>query len=351
MTQNALEKKSIDARQKSILFHLIAEYVASGRPVSSLSLAQCGDLRFSPATIRRELHVLTEMGYLAQPHTSAGRIPTDSAFRAFVDALKNGTVQPPSPRGQAAVQRLRTIDTDSPETRQEVVRILSDFLFQAALVITPSLSESVIRRLQFISFAPGTLLAVVITREGLVHNTYVKTPTAVDEHELEQIHNCLEPLISGRTLNEIRDILRGELADAKKKCDAVRERATQLGAEALKSGVGEAPGLVVDGRSYLAAQPELRGRLEKLMSVLEEKRRILALLDQAANTDEGPLVIIGREGGEAFEGCAMISAPFGSGGAEGRIGVLGSSRMDYKAGIPLVNIAAELLSRIPGEER
>ena len=209
-------KTTIDDRQKSILFHLIAEYVASGRPVSSMALSRCGDLRFSPATIRRELHALTESGYLAQPHTSAGRIPTDRAFRVFVDALKTDSIHPSSGRGRLVVQQLKNLDAENPETRQEVVRILSDFLFQAALVITPALSESVIRRLQFIPFASGTLLAVIITQEGLVHNTYVKSPSPVSDRELEHIHNYLETLINGRTLNDIRSLLRGELADAQK---------------------------------------------------------------------------------------------------------------------------------------
>lgn len=312
--------------------------------MSSIALAQNGVLQYSPATIRRELHALTEMGYLAQPHTSAGRVPTDRAFRLFVDALKTETIRPSSARGKAAALQLKTIDPANPDTRQEVVRILSDFLQQAALMITPALSEAVIRQLRFVPFAPGSLLAVVITQEGIVHNTYVNTPTPIDERELERIHNYLGGLITGRTLNQIRGILRGELDDAEKKCDAMRERATRLGAQALKSKAGDEPGLMVDGHSHLAARPELRDRLEELMGFLEEKTRILALLDQAAKTDVGPIVIIGREGGETFDGCAMISAPFGRSGSEGRIGVVGSSRMDYSVGISLVNLAARLLT-------
>lgn len=345
MTHPPSEKISIDSRQKGILFHLIAEYVSSGHPVGSSVLAKSKELRFSPATIRRELHALSEMGYLAQPHTSAGRVPTDRAFRFFVDELKNETILPSAMRGRAAVEQLKTVDVDSPDTRRNMIRILSGFLYQAALVITPALSESVVKQLRFIPYASNALLAVIITKEGLVHNTYVKSPTQVDERELERIHNYLGGLISGRTLNQIREILRCEIDDAKKKCDAVRELASRLGAEALKSGVGDEPKLVVDGRSHLAAKPDLRGRLEELMFFLEEKGRILTLLDQAAKTDKGPIVIIGKEGGEDFDGCAMISAPFGKNGAEGQIGVVGSSRMDYAVGVPLVSLAAELLSR------
>jgi heat-inducible transcriptional repressor len=352
MTKPASQNLLINDRQKAVLFHLVAEYIASGRPVSSMTLTNNNDLRFSTATIRRDLHALSEMGYLAQPHTSAGRVPTDSAFRLFVDALKTETLEPVPGRNKAAVDKLRSLDLDTGnlETRQEAVRILSDFLYQAALLITPALSESVIRQLRFIPISQGTLLAVIITKEGVVHNTYVKSPTPVDDRELERIHNYLAELIAGRTLNQIREILRGELDDAKQKCDQMRERAASLGREVFKSGVGENPGLMVDGRSHLAAQPELRDRLEELMQFLEEKSRILTLLDQTADMNGRPIVIIGREGGVGFEGCAMVSAPFGPGGSEGQIGVVGSSRMDYTAAIPLVRLAAELLTRQAGDK-
>ncbi len=353
MTHSPSQKISINDRQKSILFHLVAEYIASGRPVSSMMLFDNKELRFSTATIRRELHALTDMGYLAQPHTSAGRVPTDSAFRLFVDALKTETSATPSGLNLSAAERLQNLsfDTGNREAGQEAIRILSDFLVQAALLITPALVDSVIRQLRFIPTAPGSLLAVIITKEGLVHNTYVKSEVSIDGRELERIHNYLEGLIVGRTLNQIREILRGELDDAKRKCDQMRELATKLGTSAFEAQLGESQGLVVDGRSRLAAKPELRDRLEELMLFLEEKSKILALLDQTAGLNDRPIVIIGKEGGAGFEGCAMVSAPFGPGGSEGQIGVVGSSRMNYSAAIPLVRFAAELLTRSEDEPK
>ncbi len=350
MTKTTIDQEHVDKRRKQILFHLVASYVSSGRPVSSTGLSIVGNLGFSPATIRRELHALSEMGYLTQPHTSAGRIPTDRALRLFVDTLRNETSTQMSLPGNAAMKQLRTLDKTNPDIRQETVRILSDFLNQAALVITPSLTESVIKQLRFIPFAPGSLLAVIITREGLVHNTYVKTQVPLNDRELERVHNYLGDLISGRTLNETREILRAELEDAEKKCDAMRKQATELGTEALKNSINDGSELVVDGRSRLAAQPELRDKLKELMLFLEEKSRILALLDQAAEETDKLVVIIGREGGESFDGCAMISAPFGRTGLEGQIGVVGSSRMDYSSAIPLVKLASVLLSSKPTVE-
>jgi heat-inducible transcriptional repressor len=328
------------------MFALIAEYVATGKAVSSTQVAKVVTLKCSPATIRRDLQVLAEAGYVIQPHTSAGRIPTDQAFRFFVDTVKQETSQLHEGQFNTAIfKRFKSLGVTGQESWQDIVRTLSDFVYQAALVVTPSFAEAILSQLKFIACGPASLLAVIVTREGLVHNAFVKPRAPVTEGELERIHNYLNDAIAGRTLNEVRAILRAELEDARQKCDLIREKATLLGSEALASGIENRSELVVEGRSHLAAQPELRNRLKELMLFLEEKSRILKLLDQAVGTSQGPIVIIGQEGGESFEGCAMISAPFGDAASQGQIGILGSSRMDYRMVIPLVNLAAKLLTR------
>ena len=248
-----------------------------------------------------------------------------------------------------AFERFRKLGVTGHESWQDLVRMLSNTVLQAALVITPAITESVLRQLRFVPLSPGSLLAVLVTEEGLVHNSFVEPQEPLNERDLERIHNYLESVIVGHSLNEIRSILRAELNDARARCDALREKATLLGSEALNSSIESKSELVVEGRSHLAAQPDLRDRLASLMLVLEEKTRILALLDQAAKRHSGPVVVIGQEGGESFDGCAMISAPFGPTGSQGQIGIIGSSRIDYSAVIPLVGMAAEFLtSRLTG---
>lgn len=344
MEQHSENNPVINERQRAILFATIAEYVTTGRAVSSKQLFDAIEAKHSPATIRRDLQILAKQGFVIQPHTSAGRIPTDRAFRLFVDTLKE-TATPPKATQHPVIQRLKRLGISAQASWHDVVRTLSDFLYQAALVVTPSFSEQVLRQLQFIGVGPASLLAVILTREGLVYNAFLKNPLPIPASELEQIHNYLNTAVAGRTLNEVRSILRAELEDARKKCDAMREKATLLGSEALDAGIEQSADLVVEGRSHLAAQPELRDRMKELMLFLEEKTRILDLLDQAAQTDNGPLVIIGQEGGASFEGCAMISAPFGAQGSQGQIGIIGSSRMDYRLVIPMVNLAAKLMTQ------
>ncbi len=343
-------ENTLNPRSKKVLFATIAEYVATGTQVSSGALTKNQRLGMSSATIRRHLHQLTEQGYLVQPHTSAGRIPTDRAYRLFVDTLKKQPGQIQSAQREKLAVGFNNLLPGVHDSWQDIVRLLSELSLQTALVVTPSFSDAVLRQLRFIPSGPGSLLAVVITREGLVHNAVIEVTDQMADPELERVHNYLSELIEGRTLNEIRHLLRDELDDARKRCDLLREKATLLGAQAIRSSVDAKPELVVDGRSRLLSQPELKENAEELMRFLEERSLILELLDKAAATDRGPLVIIGREGGENLDGCSIITSPFGSGNTEGQIGVLGSTRMDYSTVIPLVALSAQILSSFFDDE-
>jgi heat-inducible transcriptional repressor len=335
---------TLNERQRIVLFATIAEYVAGGVPVSSKALANRSRLGLSASSIRRALHELTLAGYLIQPHTSAGRIPTDRAFRIFVDALRETASEVDESVRERLISGIHDLLPGETAAWRETVRLLSNLSTQAALAITPAVSDSILRQMRFVPLEGRELLAVVVTRDGLVHNTYLETEQPIEDGELTRIHNYLGELVTGRTLNEVRRRLREELADARAKCDALRERATLLGARALQSSVEKAPELVIEGRSWLLAQPDLQDRIAELMSALEERQRILDLLDKAAANDRGPLVIIGGEGGDDFTGCALITSPFSGGGAVGQIGILGPTRMDYQAMIPLVELSAELVS-------
>jgi heat-inducible transcriptional repressor len=341
----------LDQRQRHVLFVAIGEYIRSGRPVSSRSIAARPALSLSPASIRRTLHELTLAGLLMQPHTSAGRVPTEPAFRMFVDALRASASEVERGARTRLVDGFRDLLPGETESWRETVRVLSELSTQTALVITPAISDSVLQRLRFIRLEGSKLLAVVVTREGLVHNAHLECGARVGERELERIHNYLEELIVGRSLNEIRRLLREELEDARARRDALRERATLLGEQAVSASLDTASELLVEGRTRLLEQPELKDRLREIMAALEEKARILDLLDQAAETDGGPLVIIGSEGGAGFEGCALVTAPFRHGASEGQIGVIGSIRMDYPAMLPLVNLSARLLSFDDSEDQ
>ena len=331
-------------RERRVLFAAIAEYVGAGVPVGSKVLAERRGLGLSPATVRRVLHDLTRAGCLYQPHTSAGRVPTDRGFRLFVDALRaTGAEVDPGLREQLLGSFRELVPAETGAWR-ETVRALSDLATQTALIITPAISDSVLRQLRFVPLGGRQLLAVVVTRDGLVHNSHLECAEPVDERELERIHNYLSEVVVGRTLHEVRRVLAAELDDARTRRDALRERATTLGRRAVDDGVRGGSELLVEGRSHLLETLDLEESLKQVMTALEEKGRILDLLDRALARDEGPLVVIGREIGAGFEDCAVISAPFARGGAAGQIGIVGAKRMDYATMIPLVHLSARLLS-------
>ncbi|MCK9460140.1 MAG: heat-inducible transcriptional repressor HrcA [Proteobacteria bacterium] len=341
-----MEHIDLSERERRVLFAAIAEYVSSGVPVSSRLLSDRALLGLSPPTIRRALHDLTVAGLLVQPHTSAGRIPTDRAFRIFVDALRESAVEVDPDARRTLFEGVANLVPGEIGSWRDIVGTLSEISAQTALVITPALSDSQLRQLRFVPIEPGKLLAVVVTREGIVHNAFVESPADVDDRELERIHNYLSEKIAGRSLNEVRTILRREMEDARARCDALRERASRLGAEALSASAVHGSHLLVEGRSHLFDRPELEGRLAELMGTLDKKARLLDLLDKAAATDRGPLVLIGDEGGAEFEGCALVTAPFGATGSGGQVGIIGSARMDYRAALPLVSLSAQILSSL-----
>jgi len=335
---------TLEHRHQKVLFAIIARYVETGQPVSSLMLGANPTLQLSTASLRRIMNELTARGLLIQPHTSSGRIPSDQGFRAFVSELRSED----GPIDRSTEEALKSAISDSTMNGsalwQRTVRLLSLMSRQAALVITPAISDAVLRHLHFVPLDRHQVLAVIVTRDGFVQNAYINMDHSLSSDELEKIHNYLAQTISGRSLNDIRAILRDELADAISARDAIREKAATLSQFALEIGDGAESKLVVDGRSRLLEQPELEGRLASILVTLERKNRILDMLDQAARTDKGPMVIIGDEGGDEFSGCALISATFGAAGSQGQVGLLGSSRMNYPTLLPLVSLSARLIS-------
>ncbi|MCK9523550.1 MAG: heat-inducible transcriptional repressor HrcA [Proteobacteria bacterium] len=336
-------EQKLTPRSRVVLSAIISRYVETGQPVSSLWLNNAVDIGLSPASIRRVMNELTVLGLITQTHASSGRIPTDQGFRAFVDALRTDEADVDTQAMQALKTTIEGSERPSGALWQRTVRLLSMVSRQAALVITPAFSDAVLRNIHFVPLDRQQLLAVIVTRNGLVHSNYIQQEGDIDAAELERMHNYLQQTIANRSLNDVRAILRHELADAIAQRDALREKATRLSQAAIENDT-DGSLLVVEGRSLLVEQPELEGKLSALMETLDHKNRILDMLDQAAQSDAGPMVIIGGEGGDDFAGCALISSPFALAGGVGQVGILGSNRMNYPTLLPLVSLSARLIS-------
>jgi heat-inducible transcriptional repressor len=336
-------------RARKILFAVVTEFIATGLPVGSRTLAKKYGLDLSAASIRNVLADLEDGGYLAQPHTSAGRIPTDRALRVFIDTLME--VRALSPEQQAELgARFAEIYAVAEDPLREAGRYLSELSGAAAVLAAPRQELRALAQLRFIPTRPGQLLAVLVFSDGSVENRFIQTEGPVDEPELTRIHNLLADVIEGRTLGEVRDLFARRLADERVAVDALRHRAFELAARA--TDVLRRSELVIEGQARLIDLPEYAdpNRLRKLVRTLEERADLIALLDKTLAAG-AVMVFVGSEADELGGELSLVVAPYSDHGrVAGTIGVLGPTRMDYAKVMPLVDATAAALTDALGSK-
>lgn len=330
----------LSARAKQILYTAVTEFVSTGNPVSSRTLAKRG-VELSPATIRTVLVDLEDGGYLHQPHTSAGRVPTDRAFRLFIDALMELRELPREDRNRIEA-RFSDLQTGE-NVMRETGRLLSELADAAAVVVSPR-RELTLRRLRFIRTLPGEVLAVLVMSNGVVQNRFLRV--MCDDHELEKIHELLDDVIDGRTLGELKELFDRRLTEERVQRDTLRKRAFQLGSSAVTGVSEEQADVVIEGRARLLERPDLSGDgVREVMNALDAQERIVELLG-ATLAAGGTAVVVGREAGELGGGqLAIVGAQYKERGRPaGQVGVIGTTRMDYAKVMPIVSATAEAMT-------
>jgi heat-inducible transcriptional repressor len=341
-TARASSGPELPFRARRILYAVITEYIATGEPVGSRRLAKRHGINLSPATIRNVLADLTDAGFLAQPHTSAGRVPTERGFRVFVDALIQMREVTTDDR-EAMVERLRDLRPGVHDLVREAGRLLAAMSGAAAVITRPRADTEPLAQIRFMILRPGELLAVVITKSGGIHNRVIPALN-VDAAELDRLNNYLFEKVPENTLGQVRSVLAAEVDDER----SLRDRAKSM-VEAATQGV-DAPGeVVIEGHTVLFGRPEFSDA-EKIRSYLrtfEEKERLLGLLDQTLAAG-GVQVLIGSETElEDLADISLISAHYKRGGVKaGTVGVIGPTRMDYGKIVPLVGFTAQTISSV-----
>jgi heat-inducible transcriptional repressor len=326
---------TLDERHRRILFAVVTEYIASGKAVSSRRIAKRYAIKLSPATIRNVLVDLEDAELLHQPHTSAGRVPTDAGFRCFVEDLEPGA-----------------------DAVRETGQLLSRLTGTATIIARRSVEEATLDQLRFMRLSGGRTLAVLVTRSGGVENRVVVTEIDADDRTLERVNNYLAELVGGRTLRSVRDVLAVRLATEQGQYQVLRQQAQQM-VEATVEGQIEPARVVIEGQGALFDRPEFSDaeKIRRYLSAFEEKKKLLELLEQTLLAD-GVQVFIGSEA--ALDGVgdiSVISSPYRRDGASiGSFGIVGPTRMDYKKYVPLVGFAADVLSdildgRLPGTSK
>lgn len=337
----------LDPRQLEILRSVIRAHILSGEPVGSKSLSKGGGLDLSPATIRNVMSELEERGFLEQPHASAGRLPTDRAWRLWVDRLM-------APGRVAAEDAIRIDEAlarargEIPELLSETCRQLSRFSHHVGVVLAPEMRRIVIEHLEFVRLEGPRVVAILVDRTGVVHNRILEVEDPLDQRELDRIGREITSQFGGLTLPEMRDALRARIEEAREAYDRILAQGLELGRRAVEEEPGGGD-LLVEGASNLLEAPEFGdvSRARELLRALEERGRLHDLLGRVLE-GEGLQVVIGGEHGRVeLSHVSVVASPYRAGSRVlGTVGIVGPTRMEYARAIALVDHLARVLSRL-----
>lgn len=337
-----------DERRLAVLRAIVEDYVASNEPVGSKSIVDRHELGVSPATIRNDMAALEDEGLIVQPHTSAGRIPTDKGYRLFVDRLAE--IRPMSTAERKAIQTFLDSAVDLDNVVERAVRLLSQLTHQTALVQYPSLQRSRVRHVEFVPMPPRRLLVVLIADSGRVEQRIVSCPSDVDEDIADRLRTVVNDALTDQPFSDVEAALK-TVAD-QFPADRRELLATVLTtlAEAAREQVEER--VVIAGTSHLARHGrDFPESLYPVLEALEEQMVLLRLLGEATATDEISIRIGHENDVAAMDSVSVVTSGYGPGGAAvAHLGVLGPTRMDYAGSITAVRAVARYLGRILAEQ-
>jgi len=332
----------LDDRSRTLLKALVEHYIADGQPVGSRALSEFSGLDLSPATIRNVMADLEEAGFVASPHTSAGRVPTARGYRLFVDSLL--TVQPLEARQMGAMEEaLHGLPAN--QVIANASQLLSNLTHFAGVVIAPRRAANRIRQIEFLSLSEKRILLIIVTTDGDVQNRILTSDKSYSPSELVAAANYLNQNFAGLDFEQIRQRLAHEIQQLREDIKPLMSLALEAGDAALAEN---AQPYVISGEKNLLDVEELSSnmkRLRQLFDLFEQRSSLMRLLD-ISNRAEGVRIFIGGESGIAtLDECSVIAAPYSvDGQVVGSVGVIGPTRMAYERVIPIVDITARLLT-------
>jgi heat-inducible transcriptional repressor len=332
----------LDDRKLAVLRAIVQDYVSTMEPVGSKSLVDRHHLDVSPATIRNDMAVLEEQGYIAQPHTSAGRIPTDKGYRLFVDRLSG--VKPLSGAERRAIETFLAGAYDLDDVVTRTVRLLAQLTRQVAVVQYPSLTRSSIRHVELVPLAAKRLLLVLITDTGRVQQRMVELPAPIEEDAVTQLRAVLNACLDGRMLTEVASVV----ADLPERVQpSERPNAAAVFSVVLESLVERHEEKVVVGGASNLTPADFSQGLHEVLESLEEQVVLMRLLGESVD-QSAVTVRIGAENPVAgLRSTSLVVAGYGSGDQEvARLGVLGPTRMDYPTAMGAVRAVARYVGQI-----
>ena len=339
--------ESLSKRQELLLKALVESFISDGQPVGSTKLSKASDIGVSSATIRNVFVDLEDLGYIYSPHKSAGRVPTELAYRMFVDKMIK--VQPVN---NHLIKKLK-LNLNQDVERKNMVKntneILSNITGLTGLISLPTQKNMELKQIDFLTLSDNKILAILINKNNDVENKIINLDKNYSSSELQEAANYLNTIISGQSIHHIRKILLNELDDMRKDMNNIMSSAITFGKKLFldSNETQKNDDLLVSGQTRLMNCKELSDieKLKTLFEAFSEKNNILHLLDKSISSN-GVKIFIGAESGyNVLDDCSVVSAPYKfDNDVVGVLGVIGHKRMAYDRVIPIVDITAKLLT-------
>lgn len=350
-----------DARGQAVLAWIIKEHLVTGEPVGSSTVARhcASTTAWSSATIRNTMAELEDAGLVEQPHTSAGRVPTDKGYRFFVDNLLNNKTRL-SQKDLSAVSRQFEV-TDSTDAAphklmERVSHLLSHLSDSIGIVIAPQVTHNALQHIEFVSLSDRRILAVLVFVPNIVQNRLITLEEPLTQTELERTARYLNHEFNGKTLIQIRAEILRVMREEKRLYDQLARTAFMLCERSFQITDGEREEVFVDGASNIVAKPDFTDaeRLRELLRTIEEKSRLIEILSECLKRGEPNAVWtdvrvqIGRENNApAMQNCSLVTASYriGTTGVQGTLGIVAPMRIEYARTMALVNHIARAIEK------
>jgi heat-inducible transcriptional repressor len=337
----------LNDRTRTIFRVVVESYLESGAPVGSRTLSKIGGMNLSPASIRNVMQDLEEAGLLAAPHTSAGRMPTESGLRLFVDGMMQASE--PSAEERRAIESQITGEGPIEEALAAATSVLSGLSACAGIVLVPK-RDTVMKAFSFARLSLTQVLAIMVGQDNSVENRVVAIDPTVSDSALVEASNYISARLSGLTLSEALLRLDSEIRAEKAELDNASAQLVRSGLAIWSLDANDRPVLIVRGQSNLideAAAADL-DRVRQLLDELESKEEIARLVDSARDAQSTRIFIGSENNLFSLSGSSVIAAPYREAGGKvvGVVGVIGPTRLNYARIVPMVDFTAQALSRL-----
>jgi heat-inducible transcriptional repressor len=353
---NANQISELSERSRDIFRNIVESYLETGEPVGSRTLSQRGTIALSPASIRNVMSDLERVGLLDAPHTSAGRVPTQLGLRFFVDGLLEvGNLNAEDRKGIEG--QLAASGHNIDDVLMQASTMLSGLSQCTGLVVTPK-RDPALKHVEFVPLGPQRTLVIMVGDDGSVENRVIETPLGLPPSSFIEAGNYLSARMRGRTLEEVRNDILGEITEQKAELDGLAARLVSAGLAEWGGlpGHGSSPSLIVRGQAKLLDDVTATGELERvrrLFDDIERKNDLIQMLELAKQGD-GVRIFIGAESKlYSLSGSSVIAAPYAdqSQRVVGVIGVIGPTRINYARIVPMVDYTARVISKLISQQK